>query len=208
MMTFKFQVTDSVEIFKDPIGHYHHWTVLVGVVLEGTIRQSDIICIPAVGGAKLCATILSFDSFHNRLGLEISIGQHATPIGVLVGHPAPSKNEINLGVAARGSPEEFHDLILWALRHRPARLIHDRGSNGLGFSCAECTRILYKHGNVLHKDFELLLQNLIQHHDPYISRRAQEIIDRAVSEEKYIESRELQKKTIRQFPKWMFWKRT
>ena len=45
---FEFQIIETVEIFKDPIGHYHHWTILFGRLAEGTMYPRDLICIPAV----------------------------------------------------------------------------------------------------------------------------------------------------------------
>lgn len=46
----RFRIEDAVEVRKDPGGHFHHWTVLVGVLEEGTLRIGDALAIPRVGG--------------------------------------------------------------------------------------------------------------------------------------------------------------
>jgi hypothetical protein len=117
-MGFKFQITDAIEIFKDPIGHYHHWTDLIGSVIEGTTRVGDLICIPGVDGAGMCVPVRGFNAFRKDLGSEVSSGQYAGPICVFAGLPSPNKSEIGMGVATDGSHEKFHELILRELHHR------------------------------------------------------------------------------------------
>ena len=207
MMMFKFQIAQSVEIFKDPMGHYHHWTILTGHLLEGTMHLYDAIFIPTVDGAKTCARIGGFEASHKSLGSQVSSGQQSGSIAVMVWSPAPSQREIAMGAATNGSPEEFHELAAWALRHRPARLIHDRGPDGFGLPCPDCTQLLYIAGPVLDPDFERELRPLCGHPDPYIAGRAQDIIDKAMSEAEYKHSREQQKAADRKSDRWKFWRR-
>lgn len=191
-MTFKFQITDAVEIFKDPIGHYHHWTVLVGHLVDGTMHLGDRICIPAVDGTKMGARVGGFEAYGMRFGSEVSSGQCADPLGVMVSSPAPSQREIAMGAATSGSAREFHELAGWALRHRPARLLHDRGPDGRGFPCHECTRVLYSEGPVLHADFEPILRDLQYNPDPNIANWSRNIMKKSMSAEEYKQWRELE----------------
>jgi hypothetical protein len=217
---FEFQIIETVEIFKDPIGHYHHWTILFGRLAEGTMHPRDLICIPAVDGTKMCARIggttpsPAMDGTRMRApvcredpGSEVWSRRRGDSFGVMVSSPAPSQSEIAMGVATGSSPEEYHELAGWALRHRPARLIHDRGPDGLGFPCPDCTRVLYTKGPVLHPNFEPALRDLCRHSDPYVARRAQDMISEAMSAAEYDQWREQQRAAKRKFPSWQFWKR-
>src|SRR5262249_40627584 len=38
---FVFEFEETLEIHRDPGGHYHHFTVLVGRLLEGTLRSGS-----------------------------------------------------------------------------------------------------------------------------------------------------------------------
>jgi hypothetical protein len=211
-MTFKFQIIESMETFKDPIGHYHHWSVLAGRLIEGTIHLGDPICIPAVDGTKMCARVGGFDRDYPRaerkpFGSQVACGQHADPLSVMVWSPAPSRRQVAAGVATGISHNEFHELVGWALRHGPARLLHDRGPEGLGRPCGDCTSVLYSQGSVLHADFEQALRELCRHPDPYIAGRAHDIISKAMSEEEYKTWRELQEAAGRERSRRKFWKR-
>jgi hypothetical protein len=208
-MTFKFQVTDAVEIFKDPIGHYHHWTILAGRLVEGTMHLYDRICIPAVDGTMMVARIGGFDAYGMRFGSEVSSGQYADPFGVMVSSPAPSRREIAMDVATSASSREFHELVGWALRHRPARLLHDRGPEGCGFPCRECTKVLYAEGSVLHSDFEPILRDLLYDPARCIVGLARNVIDKSMRSEEYghLRQLELQKLGKPNSLGWNFWKR-
>jgi hypothetical protein len=180
-VTFKFEITDAAEVFRDPIGHYHHWTCLIGRLAEGTMRVDAPICVPAVDGSRMCARVLWFEAYGRRFGAEVSSGQESDPFGVFVSLPAPSPREIAMATACDSTPEEYHDLVLWALRHRPARLLHDRGPEGVGLPCHECAQVLYGESPVLRGDFEPALRNLSRHPDPYVARRAQAILSRSTT---------------------------
>ena len=206
-MAFEFQVIQSVEVFRDPIGHYRHWTIVVGNLIAGTMHLHDPICIPAVDGTKMCARIGGFEAFRKDPGSQVSAGQLSDPLGVMVCSPAPGQREIAVGMATGSSPAEFHELIAWTLRHKPARLIHDRGPDGLGLPCPDCTRLLFTVGPVLHADFELTLRDLRRHPDPTIAGRAQDIISKSMSEADYNQLEEQQKATGRKPSVWKFWKR-
>lgn len=191
-MTFKFEIIDAVEIFKDPVGHYHHWTVLVGRLVEGTMHLSDRICIPAVDGSKMGARVGGFDAYGMRFGSEVSSGQYAGPFGVMVSSPAPSQGEIAMGAATSSSSREFHELAGWTLRHRPRRLLHDRGPDGRGFPCQECTQVLSGEGPVLHADFEPILRDLRYNPDANIANLSQNIMKTVISAEEYKQWKELE----------------
>lgn len=207
-MSFKFQIVGAAEIFRNPTGHYHHWTILIGHLLEGTMRLSDSICIPAADGSKMGAYIGGFDGFRTRFGDEVSVGKHSGPFGVMVRCPAPSQEEIARDLATGCSPEEFHELIEYALRDRPERLIHDRGPNGVGLPCQECTQKLYRLGlSVLHTDFESALADLFHHPSPYIAGRARDIISKAISETEYNHQWEQEEASQHASSSpWKFWK--
>jgi hypothetical protein len=182
-MTFKFQIADAVEIFKDPNGHYHHWTVLVGRLVEGTMHLGDGIGIPAVDGTKIGARIGGFDAYRVRFGSEVSFDQYTDPFGVMVSSPAPSQREIAMSAATSLSASELHELAGWALRHRPARLLHDRGPNGRGLRCQDCTRPLYSQSPVLHADFKAILRDLQHDSAAYIADFARDIINKSPGSE-------------------------
>lgn len=208
-MTFKFQITDAMEIFKDPIGHYHHWTVLVGRLVEGTIHLADLMCIPAVDGTKMGARVGGFDAYRKRFGSELSSEDHTDPLGVIVWSPAPSRKEIAMGVATSSSLTEFHELAGWALQHRPARLLHDRGPERRGVPCPECMRSLFNDGPVLHAEFEPILRDLRHSSDNYIARTARDIIEKSMSAEEYeqLKEQKIQKSASSMMFGWNFLKR-
>lgn len=208
-MTFKFQITDAMEIFKDPIGHYHHWTVLVGRLVEGAIHLADLMCIPAVDGTKMGARVGGFDAYRRRFGSELSSKHDTDPLGVMVWSPAPSRKEIAMGVATSSSLMEFHEFAGWALQHRPARLLHDRGPERRGVPCPECMRVLFSDGPVLHAEFEPILRDLRYSSDSYIARTAHDIIEKSMSAEEYrqLKEQKIQKSARSTMFGWNFLKR-
>ena len=208
-MTFEFQITDAVEIFKDPIGHYHHWTILIGRLVRGTIHLADPICIPAADGTKMVARVGSFDAYGRRFGSELSSKDYADPLGVMVRSPAPSRMEIAMGLATSSSSTEFHELIGWALQHRPARLLHDRGPDRRGVPCPECMRVLFSAGPALYPEFEPILRDLRHAPDKYIAKSAQDVLDKSMSAEQYRQwkEREIHKSANAITFGWNFFKR-
>lgn len=69
-MTFQFEIEEAFEVHGDPLGHYHHWTILAGRLLEGTIRRGDCIKIPLMDGTVLASYVGGFDLAHKILGLK------------------------------------------------------------------------------------------------------------------------------------------
>jgi hypothetical protein len=206
-MTFKFKLEDAIEVYRDPIGHYHHWTILVGSVTEGTIHRSDLISIPCLDGTKVASRILDFVLFHRSIGVEVSAGQFSDPIGIVAWRPAAKKEEIAHDAATDCSEEVFEATIRWTLANKPSRLLHDRGPNGFGYDCNECTTVLYKHDHaVLEPDLEPGIRALLEHSDPYIVKRAKQIVNTSISEQEYILRREQSLNRPRAW--WKFWERS
>jgi hypothetical protein len=155
------------------------------------------------------ARVGGFDAYGRRFGSELSSKDYTDPLGVMVWSPAPSRMEIAMGLATSSSPMEYHKLTGWALQHRPARLLHDRGPDGRGVPCSECVRVLFSDGPVLYPEFEPILHDLRHSSDSYVARSAQDIIEKSMSVEQYRQwtQRELQKSAKSMTFGWKFFKR-
>jgi len=93
-MLARFELADAVDVFKDPGGHYHHWTVLMGRIVEGTLRIGDVLIVPAADGGVIAARIGGFHAFLAAVSDTISADRHRTTrLGVMI-HSPPILKEL------------------------------------------------------------------------------------------------------------------
>lgn len=170
-MAFQFKIDEVVEVHRDPIGHYHHWTILVGNLVEGTARQGDFIKIPLLDGTILAALIGGFEQFHRTLGLEVSAGQYDR-FGMMTWRPAAVNSEVLRDIAQDCTAEEFQTILLATLQHHPRRIFHNRGIHASDLDCQECVVIPNT------PDVVTILQNLQTSPDTYIAQRASLVLQR------------------------------
>lgn len=198
-MSFRFRIDGAAEIFKDPTGHYHHWTILSGQVVEGTLRRGDKMIIQSDHAQSLGTCLLDFSLVNNPLRDQVSAGEYTDPICIATWLPALSKADIAPGTGTACSPEEFHETIVWGLEHYPQRFLHDRGLNGRDLPCSDCSRALFRQWNVIHPDCAAVLRRLCDSPDAYIAQRARKILAMPMTEVASAQQR--------RHPKWMFWRR-
>lgn len=166
MMAFQFKIEEVYELHGDPLGHYHHWTILAGQLLEGTIRQGDYIKIPLADGTVLAAYVGGFDLAHQNLGPEVSAGQYDRPFGMMTWRPAAHKFEVLREVARDCTTEEFQSILLGTVQNHPTRIFHNRGVQASHLDCHQCVVIPNT------PEVVAILQNLQTSADTYIARRA------------------------------------
>src|SRR5438874_130545 len=140
-MTFQFKIEDVFEVYRDPLGHYHHWTILAGKVLEGTMRQGNCIKIPLSDGTMLAAHVGGFDLASKTLGPEVSAGQYDQTLGMMTWCPAANNSEVLREVAQDCTPEEFQSILLSTLENHPGRVFHNRGVRASHLDCQDCVVI-------------------------------------------------------------------
>jgi hypothetical protein len=166
-MGFQFKIEEGVEVHRDPLGHYHHWTILAGKLVEGSIRRGDFVKVPLRDGTILVAYALDFIMFSRSLGTEVSTGQFDHPFGLMVWHPAPQQAQVALDIAADGTQEDSSRTLLDALKSHPERIFHNRGERAPHLDCRECTLEIPNNPEV-----RTMLEYLQTSTDTYIARRA------------------------------------
>ncbi len=86
----RFRVENAHEVLKDPGGHAHHWTVLEGVLEEGTLRIGDGLAVPRVGGGSWLGQVMGFARFRQEFGDSVdATGEAGRPLGVAMWGVAP-----------------------------------------------------------------------------------------------------------------------
>jgi hypothetical protein len=121
----RFRIDEVAEILKDPGGHEHHWTVLIGVLVEGTLRVSDPLAVPRVGGGLWMGQILGFERFRDPPGSSVTAEtERGRNLAVAIWGVAPPKARVALGEArvltldeARGVATELSALEPGVHRH-------------------------------------------------------------------------------------------
>jgi hypothetical protein len=132
-LVIRFRIEDAVEVHKDPIGHAHHWTVLLGVLEEGTLSIADVLAIPRVGGGFWLGRVLGFERFRDELGTSIdAVTQARRPLGVAVWGVAPPQDSIVRADARVVGPSECREILAELQRLEPGVVTH----------CRDCQRVL------------------------------------------------------------------
>lgn len=171
-MAFQFKIEEGVEVHKDPLGHYHHWTILTGKLLEGTVRQGDCIKIPLADGTMLAAHVGGFNLASQTLGSEVSAGQYDRTFGMMTWRPAAQNSEVLRDVAQDCTTEEFQSILLGILQNHPTRIFHSRGVQAGHLDCHGCVVIPNT------SEVAAILQNLQTSTDTYIARRASLVLQK------------------------------
>ena len=129
----RFRITEAHEVHKDPGGHRHHWTVLVGVLERDSLCVADRLSIPRAGGGEWLARVVGFESFRTRLGTSITADEvRGRKIGVAVWAVAPPAKTVRAGdVATVVSEAEARVLAERLAREHPEVVEH----------CPDCGRI-------------------------------------------------------------------
>jgi hypothetical protein len=96
----RFDVTGVTEVRKDPGGHEHHFTILIGVLREGTLRIADPLAVPRAGGGFWLGQIVGFERFRERLESPVTAESEAgRTLGVAIWGVAPPEDRVALGEA-------------------------------------------------------------------------------------------------------------
>jgi hypothetical protein len=128
----KFRIDAAHEVLKDPGGHARHWTVLEGVLEEGTLRLGAVLAIPRVGGGSWVSTVLGFARFRAELGDSIDATSEAgRSVGVAVWGVAPPRGTVATGEAHAIGLAEARDLVAQLRLLEPDVFRH----------CPDCQRI-------------------------------------------------------------------
>lgn len=132
-MNFRFQIEDVFEVYKDPGGHYHHWTFLLGRLLDGSIQVGQVFSVPAKDGMTLPCRVFALEVNHKQT--QLVVAEQDAQIVVGLWQPAPVKEDIALGLV-----EWFHTdqsvNRLDLLRRHPTLYLHKIPSTG--DLCPEC----------------------------------------------------------------------
>src|SRR5579871_846602 len=170
-MTFQFKIEDVVEVHRDPLGHYHHWTILGGRLTAGSIWPGNFIKIPLQDGTSFVTHMLDFIVFSRSMGAEVSTGQLDHPFGLMVWRPAPQQSLVALEIAVESTQEDFEHSLLEMLEHYPERIFHNRGAYAPHLDCRECTLEMHNVPQV-----RKMLEQLQTSTDAYIAQRASRVL--------------------------------
>ena len=128
----RFRIEDAHEVTKDPGGHAHHWTILEGVLEEGTLRCGDAMAIPRVGGGSWLGQVLGFERFRHEFGDTVdAVSEAGRILGVAVWGVAPPRGTVARGEARVITIAEAHELTLELRGLEPDAVNH----------CADCRRV-------------------------------------------------------------------
>ncbi|GAB4203056.1 MAG: hypothetical protein OHK0022_26840 [Roseiflexaceae bacterium] len=164
---FQIDLDALVEVHGDPGGHYRHHTIIVGSLLEGTLRVGDLVLLPDREGAPLVAVVGGFDAFYHALGPTVSAADAPPVFAVMLRRPAPPKARLTAGLARPYPQEDRPAALLELLRHDPAIFFHYQGRDPapLGLRCGQCLAALRGLPGV-----RPLLEQLRNHPDPAVAR--------------------------------------
>lgn len=139
---FRFQIEDAYDIFRDPGGHYHHFTTLWGYLLEGTIRPFQTVAIPGKSGQIFVSRVVNMTT-NFKLVDELSMNIEQ-PVGIGLWKPAPLSKDIERGIMEWFHNEETFDR-LGLLQSYPRVYLHKIRSTG--DLCTECPLWIFSDTN-------------------------------------------------------------
>ncbi len=191
-MTFSFLIEDAFEIHKDPGGHHHHWTILVGTLEEGTLRRNDRIKIPYIDGSSLVSIVGGIEQAHLMDNLlEISADEADLPLGIMTWVPAADENRVERNTLSYSCSEaDYKSNLVWSLENDPIRFIHRQGD--YVSACDDCIAAVDRI-----PEFEEHMKQLISHSNLYVAQYASCFLD----------GRSRQSSKNKRFPWWAFWKK-
>jgi hypothetical protein len=125
----RFRVDGAHDVLKDPAGHAHHFTVLVGVLEAGTLSVGSVLAIPRAAGGSWVAHVVGFEAFREQLGRTVDAASlQGRTLGVAVRGVAPPADAIGLGEAREIDREQARRLVAELRTLEPRALEH----------CADC----------------------------------------------------------------------
>jgi hypothetical protein len=128
----RFAVHAAHEVFRDPNGHVHHWTILQGALLEGTLRLADPLAVPRMGGGSWIGQIVGFETRGEWLGSSAD-AEHlgGRPLGVAIRGVAPPAAGVAPGEVRVATLDEARLLATELSNLDPAVCDH----------CEDCRRV-------------------------------------------------------------------
>jgi hypothetical protein len=128
----RFRIEDAHEILKDPGGHAHHWTILEGVLEEGTLRTGDAVAIPRVGGGSWLGQVVGFERFRQEFGDTVdAASEGGRTLGVAVWGLAPPRGTVARGEARVIGRADAQELAIKLRELEPGACDH----------CPDCRRV-------------------------------------------------------------------
>jgi len=158
-MAFTYRIESANEIHRDPGGHYHHWTILSGDLLDGTMLRGEYMLIPANDGRVMVARMLDFFRRPFKIqGAEVSADSDDRHLAVVTWHPVPREEQILSDSIATLCPRETYDrVVLETLERDPVSYLH----------CTDCMPDIHDI-----PEARLIIQRLQTHPDPRVARMA------------------------------------
>jgi hypothetical protein len=145
-----FEISETHEVFRDPMGHYHHWTILFGRVLEGTLHEGDELEVGAIGGAAMATRVLGIDAAPRR---NAPAGDAGAMIALCTSWPALPPDliaiarpvEVKAGALDAGLARMLEPALRTSLLHEVRMDAATRAAHrldGRPVPCRECLRAL------------------------------------------------------------------
>jgi hypothetical protein len=175
-MAFEFVIEDSVEIYRDPGGERHHWTIVTGRLRSGAIRAGQIVQVPSADGTPTVGSALGFIKRGQNLGEYIDAEQFPDLFGIAIWQLAPLRPTITPGTLVTDCTlEAYLETLLRLLEQHPERIFHPH-SKDHPEGCEDCENTL------AHKPETIpLLTRLAESDNPYFAARAAAAIERYFS---------------------------
>jgi hypothetical protein len=172
-MAFEFVLEDSVEIYRDPGGERHHWTIVTGRLKSGAIRAGQLVRVPSVDGVDTVGSALGFIAKGQNLGESIDAESFPHLFGIAIWQLAPLRPTIAAGgVITDCAYEQYQQTLLRLLVTRPERIFHPHGEHP-DMGCEDCEITLDGKPDAIP-----LLNRLAEGGDPYFATRAQAALAR------------------------------
>lgn len=167
-MAFEFVLEDSVEIYQNPGGQHHHWTVLSGRLRSGAIRAGAILQIPGADGVPTVGSALGFMARGQNLGEGVAAESFPHLFGIAVWQLAPLRPTLVPGsLVTDCAYETYQAALLRLLAERPERIFHPHGAEHPDIGCEDCELTLAERPIVIP-----LLRTLAAGGDAYLAGRA------------------------------------
>jgi hypothetical protein len=127
----RFHVTSAHEVVRDPGGHAHHFTVIVGTLVEGTLRVADPLAVPRTGGGHWLGQVLGFERYGKAFGASVNAADSTEAFGVAIRGAAPPEAKVAAGDAFVATLDEARVIATALSELEPEVCKH----------CQDCRRI-------------------------------------------------------------------
>ena len=174
-MAFEFIIEDSVEIYRDPGGERHHWTIVTGRLQSGFIRAGQLLRVPGADGMDTVGSALGFIAKGQNLG-EVIDFTFPHLFGIAIWQLAPLRDTIAPGSTVTDCEhDQYIQTLLRLLVTRPERIFHPHKDHP-DMGCEDCENTL------AHKPETIpLLTRLAEGNNPYFAQRAAAALDQYFS---------------------------